>query len=86
MFVKSFPSSWPLIAVKSRQQLGQNGLGRCVVNLTIFHERNLFALVVFSNIIIKVWPFLGGRHSSVDSFMPTILPPWVLVPSTPFLL
>ena len=33
---------------------------------------------VFSN-----YPTLGGRRSSVDSSAPSILPPWVPIPSTP---
>ena len=32
---------------------------------------------------MKKWRFLGGRHSSVVSSAPTILRPWVRIPSTP---
>ena len=32
---------------------------------------------------VRVSQLLGCRHSSVDSSAPTILPPWVHIPSTP---
>ena len=68
--------------VRSFFRIGMSGMGHLRFHPTPNSKDERMREKV-SNVIVNNLLYSGCRHSSVDSSVPTILPPWVQVPSTP---